>query len=154
MNGVNLLGRALCTCGDDTLWNRICYPLPALEPAASNALLSSLFLLPPPSFSRSLRLSWSVPFFSSSSSVFRSWNRTGSISAGGRRWSRNPPQLPPTISSLPPPSPPSSHPQFTQHAAVLIHRRDFACNFHGDPLPGTEQAAFAVQYTFGCIVGC
>lgn len=42
-------------------------------------------------------------------------------------------QLPPTVSSLLPPSPPSSQPQFTQRTEMLIRRHGSACNFHGTP---------------------
>lgn len=42
-------------------------------------------------------------------------------------------QLPPTVASLLPLSPPSRHPQFTYGAEMLIHKRDSACNINGTP---------------------
>lgn len=47
MNGVNLPGRALRSCWDDTLWNLVCYPLLplTLEPAPSHGPPSPSLLL-------------------------------------------------------------------------------------------------------------
>lgn len=40
-------------------------------------------------------------------------------------------QLPPTVASLLPPSPPSRHPQFTRRTEMLIRRHDSTCNING-----------------------
>lgn len=163
MNSVNLVGWVLHTCRQNVLWNLVCYPLLSYSPSTS-------FSCPPPPwiFTVCYLLFWSILlpassiyltlcvlylsllhlFFPRSNVWSLKWNR--------QRLGRGLPavlkstQLPPTVASLLPLSPPSRHPQFTHSTEMLIHRQDSACNINRTPYQ--EQKRRLHTYTFNSTV--
>lgn len=134
MNSVNLPGGAPYSCWDDVLWNLVCYPLLplSLEPTPSNspppcvlALTLSPFPVyipflsspPPPPFPPLSRSQFICPLplhlFLSSSDCMEPETKQAPSQREAAGTVDIYTQLPPTISSLLPPPPPSCQPQFT-----------------------------------------
>lgn len=154
VNSVNLVGWVLHSRGDVALWNLVCYPLLSLS------LPNQLLLTPPPrpvsssswvfipslsslrlTSRTSRRLTSSIPFFSLQLECFSEpETKQAAPRRGGcrRRWNV------PTFLLQ---SPPSSHPQFTQRAAMVNPPTWTRVQHSWDPLPRTEETAFALHVT-------
>ena len=165
VNSVNLVGWVLHSRGDVALWNLVCYPLLSLSLSLPNHLLptppprsassSSRAFIPslsssslPPLLLTRLGVSLQPCRFLSPARVLGAWNETGSVSARGgcrRRWNvpsfllRSPPcshlLLPPVIRNL-------------RSVPAMVNPPTWTRMQHSwDPLPRTEETAFAFHVT-------